>query len=200
MASIKEKAAAARAKHTGKVVSVVLDGELSDERDKLLAEIESMQTQAAGRLSGKADTGELEARLDALAVAAEDALEHIRVSRLPGNEWSTITSHHPVRVDVPIDRHYGYDFDAVCEAALRHTSANGTSYAHRLVGEDKESVNPEDWEPLTEEDWDELAQALSGSEWGSLRDAVWTLNEYEPQQRINALVKGSGAALRSASK
>jgi hypothetical protein len=41
---------------------------------------------------------------------------------------------------------------------------------------------------------------LSGNDIGKIRDAVWELNEFEPQQRLNALVKSSGAATRSVNK
>jgi len=101
---------------------------------------------------------------------------------MSGRAWAELTSKHPVRVDVPIDRRYGYNYDAACEAAAVVTGVR---------------VDGDTLEPLSEEEWHDLFDVLSGNEVGLIRDAVWSLNEFDPQQRLDALVKSSGAASRS---
>jgi hypothetical protein len=84
-----------------------------------------------------------------------------------------------MRIDVALDRHYGYNYDAVTENATRVSGA-------RVDGDEEH--------PITTEQWDRLFKILAGHDVEQIRDAVWTLNEYEPSQHIEALVKGFGAA------
>lgn len=179
-----EKLAAAHRARPSKDVKIILDADLASERENLLAEIEALQGREM-RLGEVDPADELRGRLEALTDAALDALVVLRFTRLPGREWAALTSKNPVRADVPIDRHYGYNYDAVCEAAAMKSGV-------RVDGDEEL--------PLTTQEWDELFGALSGNEVGEIRDAVWALNEWEPQQRIQALVKASGAATRSDSK
>jgi len=183
LSSFSEKLAAARAARPTKDVQVVLDGELSIERDRLLAQLENAGDDQ--RLGAKSEADEIRERLDALAEAAADSLVTLRFTRMPGREWAELNSHHPVRPDVPLDRHFGYNYDALCEDAAKRSGV-------RVEGDEVVS--------LTDEEWAELFDVLSGSEIGLIRDAVWSLNEYEPQQRLNTLVKGLGAATRSDKK
>jgi hypothetical protein len=117
--------------------------------------------------------------LEAFDEEARKALIEIRFTRLEGNAWALLTSANPMRVDVAIDRHYGYDYDAVSELAAR---ANGVR-----VDDDGEHE-------ITADQWDRLLKILSGHDVEAIRDAIWTLNEYEPEQHVEALVKGFGAA------
>lgn len=193
MSTFGEKLAAAREARPTKDVQIILDGELSKERERLLAEIDSADDEQ--RLGVKSSKDELKDRLVKLQEMAQDSLVTLRFTRLPGRDWAALTSRHPVRPDVPIDRHYGYNYDAVCEeaAALSGVRIEDDVEVPMIV-EAKTTSNPN---PTNE--WAELFDVLSGSEIASIRDAVWALNEWEPQQRIEALVKGSGAATRSVS-
>jgi hypothetical protein len=185
-----EQLAAARAARPYRDVTVVLDGELTQELEELRAKLGSASTDS--RLGVKSEAEVIQDSIDALAASASDAVT-IRITRLPGRDWSVLTSKCPVRPDVPIDTHYGYNYDAVCEAAARYRSpSSGSTYAHRI--EDGEPVE------IADDEWSDLFDVLPGSEIAKIRDAVWELNEYEPQERLNALVKGSGAASRSVSK
>lgn len=179
-----EKLAAAHRARPTKDVQIILDADLAAERDGLLAELEASEGQEL-RLGEVDPSDDLKRRLESLTVAASDALVTLRFTRMPGREWSELTSKNPVRPDVAIDRHYGYNYDMVCELAAA-----------------KSGVRVEDGDeiPLSGDEWEALFSALSGNEVGEIRDAVWALNEWEPQQRIQALVKASGAATRSASK
>lgn len=184
MSTFAEQVAATRAARPSKEVQVILDGEFSLERERLLAELESVDSSDV-RLAAVSPAEEIQARLDALTESAKDSIVTLRFKRLSGRVWADLTSRNPVRLDVPIDKHYGYNYDAVCEAAA---ALNGV----RIEGDDEV--------PLTTEEWSELFDVLSGAEIGLIRDAVWELNEWEPSQRLNALVKGFGAATRSDSK
>lgn len=169
-------------------VYVCLDGSTASERARLEGEL------AAARKRDEADqrlsSGQVNAQpiLDALAEledAARASLHLIRVRRMPGAAWTELTSHHPVRVDVAIDRRFGYNLDAITKAALPLCSVR--------VDDDGEHE-------ITAEQWGQLFQVLSGSEFSALRDAVFALNEAEPAQRLDVLVKGFGAATRSETK
>lgn len=183
MSEFSEKLAAAREARPSKDVQVILDGEFALERERLTAELAHADDDA--RLSSKSAADEIRERLEALTAAAQDSIITFRFKRLSGRVWADLTSRNPVRLDVPIDKHYGYNYDAVCEAAA---SLNGV----RIEGDEEV--------PLSNEEWAELFDVLSGAEIGLIRDAVWELNEWEPSQRLNALVKGFGAATRSDSK
>src|SRR5690554_1871793 len=117
MSSFAEKLAAAKESRPSKDVQVVLDAELSAERARIEAEIEVASQKTDGRLSAKSPVDALRETLETLNEKAEESLITLRFTRLPGRAWSELTSKHPVRVEVPIDRRYGYNFDAVCEAA-----------------------------------------------------------------------------------
>jgi hypothetical protein len=190
MATFGEKLAAARESRPTKDVSVILDGDVAAEKARLVEKLRDADGEQ--RLGVASDADKIRARLSELEDAASDALVTLRITRLPGRDWANLTSKNPVRVDSPIDRHYGYNIDAVTEAAVRFRDKNGRVYAHRI--EDGDPVE------MTDAEWDDLYEVLSGSEVTEIRDAVWSLSEWEPQQRVADLVKASGAATRSVSK
>ena len=190
MTTFGERLAAAREARPTKDVTIILDEEINKERALLLAELEAADDEQ--RLGAKNAADEIRERLDALQQAAEEAGETLRFTRIPGRDWAALTSRNPVRIDSPIDRHYGYNIDAVTEAAARFRDKNGRAYGHRI-----ENGEPVD---ISAEEWDDIYELQSGTEVTDIRDAIWALNEYEPQQRIQALVKASGAATRSVSK
>lgn len=200
MSDFSEQLAAARAARPYRDVPVVLDGALSRELDSLQAqlEVEREAGDADERLGVESRIEELESRVKAVVDAARESIVTLRFYRLPGRDWAAITSKWPARPDVPIDRHYGYDYDSVCEEAATKSGA-------RLV--DGETV-PLIVEPIDIDDpgkpvvneWRDLFDVLSGRDIQQIRDAQWALNEYEPQRRLDELVKGFGAATRSDEK
>jgi len=197
MSTYGEKLAAAREKRPSKDVQVCFDGELAVAREALLAELDEAKKLDAvdARLATPSNENEMKVRerLEQLSEAAQDALVTFRFTRIPGKEWASLTSRHPVRVDVPIDRHYGYNYDAVCEAAARFVDPKTQqAFGQRVEGDE--------FATLSDEEWSETFDVLSGSEIGLIRDAIWELNEWEPQQRLAQLVKGFGAATRSDTK
>lgn len=169
-------------------VKVCLDGDIAREREELLAALEVAEARDKDdQRLGVTDenAAPIRERLDALTEAAKTAVLTLRFTRMPGHRWAELTSLHPVRTDSPIDRHYGYNYDAVAWAAAVVTGV--------IVEGDTE-------QPMTPEQWQKLLGVLAGSDVQAIRDAVWALNEYEPSKRLNELVKGFGAAARSEEK
>ena len=109
----------------------------------------------------------------------QSALVTFRFTAVDGEKWAYLTSTNPMRLDVHLDRLYGYNFHAVTIAAAKLTGVHLTD-----EGEQKP----------TDEVWDRLLAKLTGHDFNALANAVWELNEWEPQQRVAALVKGSGVA------
>lgn len=117
--------------------------------------------------------------LEAFDKKAQKALVRLKFTRMDGSAWTRLTSANPMRIDVALDRQFGYDYDTVSELAARATGVILTDKGEQ---------------PVFDEDWDRLFRVLSGHDVEAIRDAVWTLNEWEPGQHIEALVKDSGAA------
>lgn len=191
MTTFGERLAAAREARPTRDVQVILDGEIAAEKERLEEELGNADT-GDDRLGVASPSQKIQGRLDELTAESADSIVVIRLTRLPGRDWSNLTSKCPPRHDVPIDTHYGYNYDAVCEASARYRDPKGVAYGHRLEGGEPVEI--------TDEEWDDLFSVLAGNDIGKIRDAVWTLNEYEPAQRLAALVKASGAATRSVSK
>ena len=189
-------AAAKAAPRPYRDVRVLLDTGLAERRDELLEQLDAAEERDASdqRLAAPSDehSAPIRAELDEIAQAAASAVETIRITRIPGDDWAEIVSRNPSRLDVPIDTHYGYNYDAVCNAAAVFRGADGAAFAHRVEGDELVPIEPAEWF--------DLISVVSGSEATELRDAVWSLNEYEPAQRLDLLVKSSGAATRSDSK
>lgn len=114
------------------------------------------------------------AALDAFDDETLTALVTLKFTRIDGEVWARLTSAYPMRLDVALDRHYGYNYDAVTKAAALQSGVR--------LDDDGEHE-------LTDEQWVRLFKLLSGHDVQAVRDAVWTLNEYEPSQHIEALVK-----------
>ena len=192
MSTFKDKLAAAKASRPFKDQHVILDSGISEEVAGLEAELGSID-ETDNRLGVSSRADEIRARIDELTAEGFESGDVIRVFRMPGRDWVKLTVENPPRADVAIDTLYGYNFDAVCEAALLFRDPKtDASYAFRL--EDGKTVE------ISPDEWDDLFSILSGREFALLRDAVYELNEYDPQQRLNELVKHSGAATRSAKK
>lgn len=173
-----------------RIVRVCVNPSVAEKRAQLLDQLEKARRadkkQADGDQRLGASTEPNAERTDA-AIAALEAFDEevlkslvtLKFTRLEGDKWALLTSAFPMRVDVALDRHYGYNYDAVSEHAARRTGVQ--------VDDDGEH-------PVTEEQWTRLFKILSGHDVQAIRDAVWTLNEYEPAQHVEALVKGFGAA------
>lgn len=196
MVSYKEKLAQAEAARPFKDVQVCFDEAIVERREELTAALEDARVSAAAdeRLSTGDDETvvSLREQLDELDASVQDSLVTYRVFRLPGDVWAELVARNPVRVGVPIDQRYGYNYDAVCKQALQFVGADGFVYGGPL---EDDAVTA-----LDAAEWARTFKVLSGHEVTKLISDVWELNEYEKSQRIEALVKSFGAASRSATK
>ena len=182
-------AAAEAAPVPSRTVRVCVNPSVAVKREGLLQALEAARkadTQAsqgearlgAAPVPSTEHTDKAAADLEAFDDEVLKSLVTLKFTRLDGQKWALLTSANPMRLDVPLDRGYGYNFDAVTEAATRQTGV-------RLSDDGEHS--------LTDEQWTRLFAVLSGHDMNVIRDAVWTLNEWEPSQHVEALVKGSAA-------
>ena len=173
-----------------RTVRVCVNPSVAVKREGLLQALEAARKADAQASQGEARLGaapvpstehtdKAAADLEAFDDEVLKSLVTLKFTRLDGQKWALLTSANPMRVDVALDRHYGYNYDTVTGLAAR---ASGVR-----VDDDGEH-------PLTPEQWDRLMRVLSGHDVQVIRDAVWTLNEYEPSQHIEALVKGFAGA------
>ncbi len=101
--------------------------------------------------------------------------------RIDGKLWAQQCAKYPPRLDVPIDRNYGYNFHQV---VISVTPESG-----RLVTDDG-------LVPLDEDHWRGIFAdgVLSGHDFQRIVDAVWSVNEWGPQEKVRALSKASARA------
>lgn len=112
-------------------------------------------------------------------VEVRGKLREFQFTEMEGPDWAELTARHPVRLESPIDRQYGYNYAGVCKDAAK--------YSGRLL-EDGE------WVKVDPKTWDKMWPTLSGHDVNRLYDAVWALNEWNPSQRVERLKKESTPA------
>lgn len=191
MKTFDEKIEAARKRRTFQDVTVLLDEELALERELLVEALKTADRDS--RLGSQSESEEIRAKIAVLDEEAAEAVDVLRFTRLPGRAWTELTAKFPARGDVAVDVNYGYDYAKVCEAAAKYRNPRTQeAYAHRMDGE-----TPVE---LVDDQWDVLFESLTGGEVARVYDAIWEQNEYKSAERINELVKASGAASRSVSK
>lgn len=124
---------------------------------------------------------------DPISVAVNGNLYELVFEQAPGAVWAAVTSKHPMRPDQPIDRMYGYNFHSVIPEIAVSTCA---------VTKDGEPVeltvqkrSPEFPYPVDE--WADLFAVLDGGAFNRVADVVFSLNQWEPDQRTIALSKAS---------
>lgn len=183
-------AAAEAAPVPSRTVRVCVNPSVAVKREGLLQALEAARKADAQASQGEARLGaapvpstehtdKAAADLEAFDDEVLKSLVTLKFTRLDGQKWALLTSANPMRVDVALDRHYGYNYDTVTGLAARESGVRLDD-----AGEHE----------LTPEQWDRLLRVLSGHDVQVIRDAVWTLNEYEPSQHIEALVKGFAGA------
>lgn len=182
MSSFEEKLARAKAaKRKFNDVVVAFDTEVSERR----AELEQAIIEASKDVRLAANpAAALQAELEELLASEQESLTTFRFYRMRGDEWVECTARSPVRLDVPLDAQYGYNYHAACRlAAIRS--------GFRVDDDGAETE-------MTEDEWRDVWAVLSGAEVTLLADAVWELNEWGPAARIHDLKKGSAGAPASA--
>lgn len=160
------------------------DARLGDPRSK---KIDADREKAHAEIDGKiaALTSEREA-------LTEGTLLTFRFTQLPGQAWAELGARHPARVDVTIDRVYGYNYHEVAKAAAIYRDEQGRPYSHLVHPADDKAAEPE-IVPVTAEQWAGIFEVISGHEFERIASALWDLNDYSPQQRIAAAGKASRA-------
>jgi hypothetical protein len=151
---------------------------------------------------------EVQNRIDALdderEALTEGTLVTFRFSQLPGQAWADLGARHPARIDVNIDRAYGYNYHEVAKAAAAFRDLDafgrptGEGYAARVIPPESDDAEATT-EPVSPEQWDALWGILTGHEFERIATALWALNDYGPQQRIAAAGKASRAGSGSKS-
>jgi hypothetical protein len=101
-------------------------------------------------------------------------LHTLRFKQMNGLAWAAAADKHPPRPDIPIDRRYGYNLRSLVLAVAPDTGS-------RVEGDDLVA--------LTEDEWRQLFAALPGATVGRICDAVWGINEYAPEQAVEAAKK-----------
>jgi len=121
---------------------------------------------------------------DPVAVMVNEALYELVFYRADGDVWADCVARHPARPGAIVDLRYGYNFNAVVLEIAPKTG--------RLIEDDAEVELPA-------EAWADLIPALSGAEIGSVTDAIWALNEWDPAQEIERAKKALKAGSRKKS-
>jgi hypothetical protein len=176
MPSIDELLAArAAAKPKPIEVTVLLDADTSKRIEELKAQIEALESDEDQRLGVDDGAEALQAEVDAIKAAASESLVTFAFEKLPGDMWTDFTARNPARPEALIDLNYGYNLDAVVKAAVK-AERGGHHFAWQVDG-DKNVV-------LTNEQWDQVFEAMYGHDASAVRDAVWSVNEWQPSQKL----------------
>jgi hypothetical protein len=109
------------------------------------------------------------------------SLVKLKFTELDTLEWANITSAHPQRLDAPLDLQYGYNVHTASEAAAEKSGV-------RIDGDEETELTPEQWK--------KLFKAIETPARGAITDAIWSLNEFAPSQRLARAKKASAAALK----
>jgi hypothetical protein len=126
---------------------------------------------------------ELEQERDALL---DGVVLTLRFTKLPGQAWSEITSRNPARIDVSIDRIYGYNYHETAKQAAPYVDDEGRHYGQRVTAADDGSEVLEDIEP---EHWADLFTLLAGGEFERIATLLFEMNDWGPRQRAAAAKK-----------
>jgi hypothetical protein len=114
-------------------------------------------------------------------------LHTFRFTQMEGADWAAEADKYPIRPGVMIDQRYGYNLRALIKGIAPKCGA-------RLVdGELVElRVDPPaakgDRKPRVDE-WAMLFKAINGFDFQRVSDAIWSLNEWLPQQAVEAAKK-----------
>jgi hypothetical protein len=176
MSSVDELLAArAAAKPQPVEVTVLLDADTSKRIEELQDQIDMLSTNEDQRLGVEDGAAAVQAEIDALKSAAADALVTFAFEKLPGDMWTDLTARNPPRPEVLIDLNYGYNLDAVVMAAVK-AERGGHHFAWQVDGDNTVVVPAEQW--------DRIFDALYGHDMSAVRDAVWSVNEWQPSQKL----------------
>jgi hypothetical protein len=123
-------------------------------------------------------------------VLVNEELVRLKFTELPAERWADICAHSPVRPEVLYDEQYGYNIHSACRMAAPLCGVRV------VAGEDVplEMRRDPSTGRVVGSEWDDLFDVISGHEFGLIADAIWELNEWGPQQRLEAAKKASTLA------
>ena len=197
MTSTSEKLAASKAAPRQTLdVTISLNRDLSEEREALLAELEAAKESNDDRMSAPTAASQVQERLDVILDAEMDTLIDLRFTRLPGDAWTKITQLCPPNPDSLLDMHYRYSMVDACKLAAKFVGTDGTVYGH--VVEDDELValtvhQKTKSNPDPTDEWEDIFSRISGPEFTTIVDTLYSLNVKGPAERMAELKKRSAS-------
>lgn len=170
-------------------VPVILDdGGLAKLIDALRDELMAAQQEEAADLrlaAGFPKSNALQEKLNAALLEAHEQIATLRFTELPAPQWAEVVSRSPVRLDVDMDKHYGFNSD---QATLLAAPLSGAW----VEGEDTFALSAEEWTDMLgyRDEAGEFQQgAISGNELRRIGDAIFELNEFAPGLRLEQAKK-----------
>lgn len=111
----------------------------------------------------------------------------LRFRAMDGLAWAAETDRHAPRPGVLIDTKYGYNIRTLTKGAAPHSGVLVIDGEERPLRVDP--FDPED--PMADRvnEWETLFKVLSGHDFKRVTNAIWFLNEYEPQEAVKAAGK-----------
>ena len=103
-----------------------------------------------------------------------------RFTEMDSREWVRVTAGFPPRVEVAVDRAFGYDANAASEVAAPMSGV-------RVDGDDVTELTPEQWK--------KLFNGLSATGLRAIADTLFWLNEREQLDRLVEAKKAFEGAL-----
>lgn len=113
------------------------------------------------------------------------AVHVFRFSQMGGLEWASETDKFPPRLDTAVDSTYGYN--------IRDLTRSTAPLSGVRVEGDREV-------PVSADEWDALFDAISGHDFQKVTDAIWSLNEYNPQAAVTKAMDALKKAQARSSK
>lgn len=168
-------------------VQICLDGARRREWNELVTA--AMQPDTEGdperRFGSKSTAASARERLEVLAAELRSRLLTIRVTAMPGTQWSALKAQHKPREGNAQDQAMGFNIEAVARKAL-------LTHGHRLRGDEVSAISAGQWSKILDK--------IGGGDLQTLVFTVVGVNQLVGQQFVGQLVKGSPATSNSAGK
>jgi hypothetical protein len=184
--SFQDRLAAAKAAPKASMdLEVLLDADLSDQIGQLEAERDRLADdfKRDARLGAVDQSIAVGERIDEMLSSA--TVDKFRFYRMDGLKWAALIAEHPPRTHVALDLRYGFNLHEVTPVAV-------VSCGRLLDGENEVS--------LPKEQWNDLLTVLSGHEVERIADALFVLNEWDPERAVQRAKKASARQAGSAQK
>jgi hypothetical protein len=115
----------------------------------------------------------------------------LRFRPMDGLEWAAETDRHPARPGVLVDTRYGYNLRTLTRAAAPRSGVVVVDGEERTLRVDPivQQLPGMPKPPARVDEWADIFRAISGHEFQRITDAIWSLNEYGPQEAVEAAGK-----------